>query len=215
MLAGREGRDRVLAVVLGGCIQLRGQASCEPYATDAARQEVRNCLLGFPDDAVAAASWRFQRVAIPLTVRIAALAPLEELSNEARARLSPEDRIRYQLEPSWFFMHSVRNTMIRLLASIDPWTTDELERQAGELTGALGRVPLPNREWPGPIGDPWLRSWADVDPLLMCGLAVLNQNPAGHDLIDDGGRAAIQAAASSEHKLLRRPAGPLADRLGL
>jgi hypothetical protein len=202
-------------VVLGGCIQLRGQPSCEPYATDTARQALRDCLLEFPDDPVAAASWRFQRVAIPRTARIAALAPLEELSTEARARLSPEDRIRYRLEPSWFFMHSVTNTMLRLLSSINPWTTDGLDRRAAEVAEALGRLPVPDREWPGPMGDAWLRSWADVDPLLMCSLAAVNENPAGDDLIDNEIRAVIRAAASSERELLRRPAAPLAERLGL
>ena len=203
-------------VVLGGCIRLRGKPSCDPYATDAARQAMRDCLLGFPDDDVAAASWRFQRVAIPLVARMAALAPLEELSSEARARLSPEDRIRYRLDPAWFFMHSVRTGMIRTLASIDPWTPEELDGRTAELGQALERAPIPDREWPGPIGDPWLRSWTRVDPLLMCGLAALNENPAGDDLIDtEGVRRSIQVAASSEHELFRRPAVPLAERLGI
>jgi len=155
-------------------------------------------------------------VAIPLVARITALAPLEELSAEARARLTPEDRIRYRLDPSWFFMHSVRIGIIRLLASVDPWSPANLDAKALEVTEALAQFPPPDRAWPGPLGDDWLDSWREIDPLLECGLAVLNEDEHGDDLLrDDELRQTIVDAAKSEHGLLRRPAIPLANRLGL
>lgn len=204
-------------VVLGGCIRLRGQPGCEPYATEAARKAIRHCLLEFPDDPLAAASWRYQHVMIPLAARLAALAPFEELSAGVMARLSAEDRIRFSPDPSWFFGHAVRNTAIRMLAAADPWTVGNLDAQTAETAATLDRIAVPDREWLGPLTDPWLRSWEQISPLLMCGLAMLAEHSGGDDLLTDdaGVLGAIETAASSEHELLRRPAIPLAERLEL
>jgi hypothetical protein len=62
-------------VILVGCVALRGKSGCEPYAEDMARQAIRDALLGFPEDDVAAASWQLQRVFIPVTARVLACAP--------------------------------------------------------------------------------------------------------------------------------------------
>jgi hypothetical protein len=203
-------------VVLSGCVQLRGHPSCEPYATDAARQAVRDCLLGFPDDPISAASWRWQRALIPHVARLAALAPLENLASESGARRTPEDRLRFPREPSWFFMHTVRSTMIHLLASMNPWSASHLDDGANEVGESLARIPIPPREWPGPSSDPWLASWQKYDPLLMCGLSVLSQQPGGDDLLaDDELLTVIRTAAISEHQVLRRAAVPLARRIGM
>ncbi|MHB8491400.1 MAG: hypothetical protein ACYDA6_04185 [Solirubrobacteraceae bacterium] len=203
-------------VVLGGCLKLRGQPGCEPYATDMARQEIRNVLLEFPDDDVERAFWRWQHVIIPLSVRISAFFPLEELSEQARARLSSEDRIRYRMDPTWFFMHLVRAGLIKQIGEIEPWTAERLD----ELTAEAEKSPVltltPSTEWVGPLGDPWLETWGKMSPLLECGLAALNDNPEGDDLLNDAElRAVVVEAARSEHELLRRPAVPLAERLGL
>ncbi len=204
-------------VVLGGCVRLRGGPGCEPYATDAARQAMRDCLLEFPDDPLAAAGWRYQRVVIPLQARIAALAPLDEMAADARAQSSAEELLRFDPTPSWFFAHAVRLAAIRALAAVDPWTVEELDRKTAEANEMLMRMPVPTSEWVGPVSDPWLLSWQEFSPLLMCGLAALNDHPGGDDLVasDADARAAVVAAAASQHELLRRPAIPLAARLGL
>lgn len=201
-------------VVLGGCLELCGQPGCEPYATDVARQAIRDVLLGFPDDPAAAAAWKLQRDLIPVVARIAALGPLEEFSRKTRETLSAENRIRYRFDPSWFFMHSVRSSAIDVLAKINPWTPEEINKQAAEVVAALERLPIPDREWAGPAGDPWLDSWKRLDPLLMCGLSVLSEHPAGDELLAEAElRHVIVYAAASEDALLRRAAVPLAERL--
>jgi hypothetical protein len=204
-------------VVLGGTVLLRGEAACEPYATDAARQAIRDCLLGFPDDLAAAASWRLQRVAIPTVARvIGGEAPLETWSENTRGRLAPEDQFRWDFRPSWFFMHGVARAMREILSNISPWDAPTIDKETGEFALALDRLPIPTTEWHGPMGDDWLRSWQRVDPLLMCSLATLVEFPQGDDLLDDRGvQRVILNAAASEHELLRRPAVPLAKRLGL
>ena len=204
-------------VVLGGCIRLRGEPGCEPYATEAATQAIRDCLLEFPDDPLAAAAWRYQRTMIPLAARLTALAPLDELSVEAMAQLSPEDRIRYRPDPSWFFAHAFRSATIRMLGSVDPWTVERLEELTAETAASLARVPVPPRDWLGPATDPWMSSWAEINPLLEFGLAALAEHVGGDDLVaaDSHLVAAVTAAAASEHELLRRPAVPLAERLAL
>ncbi len=144
-------------------------------------------------------------------------SPFERLSADAMARLSAEDRIRFRPDPSWFFGHAVRNTTIRMLADADPWTAENLDAQTAETAASLARVPLPNREWLGPVSDPWLLSWEEIDPLLMCGLAALADQSDGDDMLvaDADLRNVVETAASSEHELLRRPATPLAERLAL
>ncbi|MGO8906686.1 MAG: hypothetical protein ACLQMH_13850, partial [Solirubrobacteraceae bacterium] len=203
-------------VVLGGCLKLRGQSGCEPFATDTARQEIRNVLLEFPDDDVERAFWRLQRVAIPLSVRITGLFPLQGISDQARAKLSPEDRIRYRMDPTWFFMHIVRVGLIKQVSEIEPWTAERLDERRVELEKSPVLTMTPPTEWVGPLGDPWLATWTDLSPLLECGLAALNDNPEGDDLLEDPElRQVIVEAARSKHDLLRRPSMPLAERLGL
>jgi len=201
-------------VVLGGCLKLRGQPNCEPYATNATKQAIRDVLLAFPDDPVAAASWRLQRVLIPMLARLAALGPLEELSKQARTALSAEDQIRYRFEPSWFFMYAVRGGAVDTLSKVEPWTAEELDKQTAQVAATLERMPIPKGEWIGPMSDPWLESWQRVDPLLMCGLTALSQTPAGDDLLDDLNLAKVIAdAAGGDDELLRRAALPLTERL--
>jgi hypothetical protein len=202
-------------ITLAGCIQLRGKPGCEPFATDSARQGIRDCVLGFPDGATAAASWRFQRVVIPMAARVAALAPIEQASAETRARLSPENRIRYPLEPSWFFMRAVRMATIRALAAVDPWTPENLDAQTKEASASLTKLPIPPREWPGLSGDPWLASWETTDVLREFSLHVLLADHRADDLIDEEGRRVIAKSASVNGTLLARAAVPLASRLGL
>ena len=204
-------------VTLGGCLQLRDKAGCEPFATDYAKQEIRNALLEFPDDLVARAFWRLQRVLIPMTVRIGGLFPsYDELSENARAKLSPEDRIRYRLDPSWFFMQTVRTTLVEIVSKIEPWTADALDAETEKIKDSPVLDMTPNDTWLGPLGDPWLSTWREMSPLLMCGLAALNEIPLGDDLLGDPAlRTVILQASQSEHELMRRPAVPLANRLGL
>ena len=204
-------------VMLGGCIRLRGESGCEPYATDAAHQAMRDCLLEFADDPLAAAAWRHQRVMIPLQARIIGLAPFEKIAVDARAQLNAEALLRFDPTPSWFFGHAVRLATIRALAGVDPWTVEELDQKTAEAAEMLERFPVPMSEWLGPASDPWLLSWQDFSPLLMCGLAALNDHPGADELItgDSDICAAVAAAAASAHDLLRRPAVPLAARLGL
>lgn len=204
-------------VALGGGLQLRGQPGCEPDATSLALQAARDCLLSFPDDAAAAASWRLQRVAIPLACRVAGLAPLEELAVKTQQALSAEQRIRMRIDPGWFLGHTVRKVVIDLLASIEPWGVEELDRKADEADAQLAKLPVPTADWHGPATDPWLTGWDERDELLMCGLAVLHADPNGDELVlaDADLQKVVVHAASSGDELLRRPGAPLAERLGL
>ncbi len=204
-------------VLLGGCLALRGQPGCEPQATEVARQAARDCLLGFPDDPAAAASWRLQRVAIPYVYRLAGFAPLDEVAAQAQVRLSAEQRLRHNIHPFWFLGHIVRSTTIDLLARVDPWTPEELDRRASQVATALSKLPEPPGRWHEGALDPWLRSWATHDELVMCGLAVLAAEDSGDDLLraDDVLQQVILREAMSDNELMRRAAVPLAERLGL
>lgn len=106
---------------------------------------------------------------------------------------------------------------IRMLRSVDPWTVERLDELTAESAASLATVPVPAREWLGPATDPWMSSWAEVNPLLEFGLAALAEHPGGDDLVaaEEHLVAAVTAAAASEHELLRRAALPLVERLDL
>lgn len=196
--------------------RLVGEAGCDPYASDEARRALRDCLLGFPDDPVQAASWRLQRSLIPLLVRQASGAEFERRSAELERVLPPEDIIRYDIGPSWMLGHWVRMVAIQALTAVDPWDVETLEDIAAQVETRLDATPLPEAVWHGTASDPWLTSWRDTDQLLACSLDVLLGEPAGDDLIraDPELVGAIREAAASEKPLLERWAQPLLERLG-
>jgi hypothetical protein len=203
-------------VVLSGALALRGEEGCEPKACELARELARHHLLDFQDMPVSAASWRLQRALIPSVARIVALVPLAQLSDAMRSGMSAAERVQSAVGPSWIFMMLVRGQVRTYLRQIDPWTVENLNAEAEQAQVMLDRLPIPPREWTGPLGDHWLQTWAEMNPLLMCGLAVLNDDPKGDELLDTQDvKNAILAAAHSEFELLRRPAVPLARRLGL
>jgi hypothetical protein len=203
-------------VVLASSVALRGEAGCEPYAKEIARQAIRDTLLGFPDDDVAAASWQFQRTFIPVTARVLACFPLNNLSGAIRSRMSPEDRIRLPVDPARLLMFWVTEETIRKVSEIDPWDAPTLERETLVAAETLRRLSNPQGEWIGPMTDPWLKTWETVDHLQMCALSVLEQDSRADDLLlKDEIKSAILTAARSEHKVVSRVAIPLATRLGL
>lgn len=203
-------------VVLSGVLVLRGAEGCEPRATELARELARHHLLDFQGLPVSAASWRLQRSLIPSVARIVSLAPLAQLSDAMRSGMSAAERIQSAVRPTWIFMMVVRGQVRTYLRQIDAWTAENLNAEAVKAQAMLDRLPIPPREWIGPLGDPWLQTWREMDPLLMCGLAVLNDDPKGDALLDTQDvKDAILAAANSEFELLRRPAVPLAERLDL
>jgi hypothetical protein len=120
------------------------------------------------------------------------------------------------MDPTWFYMHIVRMGLVKQVSEIEPWTAARLNELRAETEKSPLLTTTPEMEWIGPLGDPWLETWQKMSPLLECGLATLNDNPEGDDLLDDPElRRVIVEAASSEHELLRRPAVPLARRLEL
>jgi serine/threonine protein kinase len=203
------------SVALTGSLRLRGDDGCEPLATELAAQEIRYHLLEFADHPILAAVWRLQRALIPATARLAAYGPLDELSRSMADRMSAEDRVRYEPSPGRVMMEIVRNLVRNRLRELD-WTVKGLHAAAEEAESVLQRVPIPAAEWVGPLGDPWLQSWSQYSPLVMCGLAILNTDSSADDLLEAPElRQVIKHAARSEYPVLRRPAAPLAERLGL
>lgn len=200
--------------VLASSLRLRGEPGCEPYAEEMARRALRDTLLGFPDDPVAAAFWDLQRALIPLTARIVANAPLEKLSEQASAHLSAEDRIRYKVDPARVLIRNVKLIVLEKVQEIEPWTAAQLQAEAGAAKKLLAERPIPEKDWPGPIGDPWLMTWQKTDPLRVTALAILAKDASGDDLLDgEDVRESITEAAASEYEYESRWAKPVQERL--
>jgi hypothetical protein len=203
-------------VILIGCLRLRGQEGCEPIASELAGQEARNHLLEFKDEQIWASLWRLQRALIPATARITALMPLRQLEEAAKAVIPAEQRLRYNFDQSRLLYVLVSEIVRTRLREINPWTAEALVSDAEEAEKMLARLPIPPGPWLGPIGDPWLQSWQRFSPLVMCGLTALNEDPTGDDFLDANDlRPVVLSAATGEFEVLRRPAVPLAQRLGL
>ncbi|MFL5867143.1 MAG: protein kinase domain-containing protein [Thermoleophilaceae bacterium] len=203
------------SVALTGSLRLRGEDGCEPLATELATREIRYHLLEFADHPTLAAAWRLQGALIPAFARIAAYGPLDDLSRSMASRMSAEQRVRYSPSPGRAMMQIVRNLVRSRLREVD-WTPSSLNAAAEEAESALERIPIPAAQWDGPLTDPWLQSWSQYSPLVMCGLTILNADPSADDLLTATElRQVITDAAESEFQVLRRPAVPLAARLGL
>jgi hypothetical protein len=203
------------SAALGGMLQLLGEPGCDPLATELATQEIRFHLLDFADHPTLALAWRYQRALVPLTARIVALGPLDEMAAALRARLSVADRLRYSATPDRVFVITVEES-VRAQLRQAVWTPAALTALAEESEKTLERIPTPATEWPGPIGDPWLASWSRESPLVMCGLSILSSHPQGDDLLTDQDvRDVIADAAASDSPVMKRAVSPLALRLGL
>jgi hypothetical protein len=203
------------SVGLTAALELRDEDGCEPLATEIAAEEVRHHLLDFADHPALAAAWRLQRAQIPLIARTAGHGPLVEVAQSQAARLSAAERLKAPPNAGHVLTMAVRNVMRSHLRKLD-WFPDTLNAAAEEAESVLARLPIPPGEWHGPLSDPWLQSWAEYSPLVMCGLAILSGRPLSDDLLDAVDlRQTIYDAATSEHEMLRRPAIPLAERLGL
>jgi Protein kinase domain len=202
-------------ILLSGALRLLDAPGCEPLAKELAVEAIRDHLLAFTDTPSAAAAWRLQRSLIPATARIGALAPFEKMAEDARARLSAADRL-HAFDASRLFMVSVNEAVRQRLLTIDPWTSETIGQVAAEVEESLGRLRIPDREWIGPMWDPWLESWKETSPMLECGLAILRDEPAADALLDDEDlRRVIEDSATTGSPLLQLAAAPLAKRLGL
>jgi hypothetical protein len=203
-------------VVLAGCLRLRGQPGCEPSASDIAREEAIGHLLEFPEHPTGAAAWRLQRALIPATARVAGFVPIQVLEERARSMFPTEMRIRFGIDSSRIFTLAVQGSVRSRLLGVAPWSVGVLDREAEEAEEALDRLPIPGSRWLGPVTDPWLQSWREMSPLLLCGLTALVGDPGADDLLrrEDVGKVILDTA-KGDFEILRRPAVPLARRLGL
>jgi hypothetical protein len=67
-------------------------------------------------------------------------------------------------------------TMIQ--AQINPWTPEKINEVAGEVELSLERMPKPQGfDRMQPMGDAWLESWKDGDPLRDLSIATLRDLP--------------------------------------
>jgi hypothetical protein len=170
------------SVALIGTLQLRGVEGCEPRATEIARQQIRNHLLGFPDDGRFAAAWRLQRALIRATVRTLGFVPVEARVQQIKDVLPIEAQVRYRPRAPLIMMN-LTTTIVSQRLRETVWTVESLTSAAEEAEAALEAVPIPPTAWEGPAGDPWLASWETTDPLIQCGAAILGHLDDGDDLV--------------------------------
>jgi hypothetical protein len=139
---------------------------------------------------------------------------MRDLSETVRGAMASEDRLRFSLDPSWFFIQHVTGQVQKYMHAVDPWTPERFDEETTEVIAALRRIPIPAGPWLGPIHDPWLQSWDRVSPLQACGLAALAAHPeADHMFASPEFIEVVNALATSEEPWVARMASEVASRL--
>jgi hypothetical protein len=201
-------------VALIGTLQLRDVEGCEPRATEIARQQIRNHLLGFRDDPRFAAAWRLQRALIRATVRMLGFAPLEARVQQAKDVLPIRAQVRYRPRAHLIMMNLTTTIVSQRLREVE-WSVEPLTSAAEEAKATLEAVPIPPTAWEGPAHDPWLTSWETTDPLIQCGVAILAHFDNGDDLVRDDSEVldVIKDLADKAGPIERERAGAVLARL--
>ncbi len=182
------------AVRFATAIRLTGDVDCGSFALSIAREAARDHFLGFPDDELAAAAHRFGLALGPYVVY--SLGPttgatLRTMSEQLAEEMDPADWIAanasLRLQPDHLFAGAVNLAARAAFFGAEPWTVEELLRRAESMEEQLSVNPVQPRTPRVSMGDPWLRSWLDSDPLMETTKAVLletakrPEDPA-HDL---------------------------------
>lgn len=169
------------AIRMGAAVLLCDDDGCGEHCEQAARQAARQHATGFADAPLLAAGYRLQRALGRTGWRMAPLMKpmLDEQAKRLVTELESEEWLRRDGEigvTSYDSYRRVAELLPRmLLARLDPWDVETLNRTAAEYERSLDSLPKPpGFEQLQPATDPWYDSWADGDPLYEWSRIVLN-----------------------------------------
>src|SRR5205085_7977180 len=151
---------------------------CRRSALDAAHDHGSD----FASDPLLREVYRLQRILGPLGWSLAAASKplLDEQAAQMETRLEVEEWLRLDGEigitSTDNYLRVARLSPIVIQSKINPWTLETVRKVADAVIELLERLPTP----PGfedlqPIGDPWMNSWLNGDPLRSYSELVLCQ----------------------------------------
>ncbi len=169
---------------LGSAVLLSGEDGCAEHCERVAREAASQHATGFAGDGLLRATYRLQKALGRMGWRMAALSQpmFEQQASKLAETLDAEEWLRRDGEVG-LTAYDQYNRTARLLptmiqAQVNPWTTEEINEVAGEVERLLEQMPKPQGfDRVQPMGDPWLESWKDGDPLRDLSIATLRGLP--------------------------------------
>lgn len=192
---------RVLA--LATYVRLRSTPGVADHAEQLARVAIRDHLLNFPDDPVARAAHRLERILPPFTLRMALSLDTVDLPAAAHRAIAPMDderRLRAGVDGDELLLRTVVMSARQVFATLD-WDERTLSEAAEPLERLVPKIRYRTDSAMGQAHDPFMEFYLTVDPLLLGTLLVLGAEHA--DLLDDDCRRVVRGLAEGAE-------GPLA-----
>jgi len=173
---------------LGCAVLLSDEDGCAAHCERAAREAAHAHATCFACDELLQATYRLQRALGRFGWRMAALnQPMyEQQATKLAETLDAEEWLRRDgeigLTADDQYARTARLLPKMIQAKVNPWTPETITTVAAGVERQLEAIPKP----PGfdrqqPIGDPWLESWKDGDPLRELSIAVLKDVPQKTD----------------------------------
>lgn len=178
----------VRALQLAVALRVRGENGCDE-AEIIARERIREALLGFPDDRVAAAAHRFERV-LPITIArlLASDASGVDFNAQARelkAMMDAETQLRVPLDGPRLALGRIWSICRRIWERVEPWDEPTLQAYAAALEEIAVAVSFDETPFRSMVGQPFVgEAWQSRDPLAEHVVIFVADNDAA-DLVGE------------------------------
>lgn len=193
-------------IALATHLRLRKTAGCGPRSEEVARAAIRDHLLKFPDDPIARAAHRLERVLPPFALRMTLSLDEIDIPANASSMMQPfgdEKRLRAGIDGDALLIRTVSIACRRAFAGLD-WTEAELNQAAEALERLVPKIGYRTDSARGQAGDPFMQFYLDVDHLVMSTLLLLGREHA--DLLDEESRAVVEDIAQNDRGSLHAAA---------
>ncbi len=196
----------------------RDDEGCGEQASSLARAAIRDHILNFPEDPLARAAHRLEKV-LPAWVLRSFLTPegidLTQVARDMQQDWGDEARLRSGLDADRLLIQRTTELSHAFWTRL-PWTAPVLDGLAAELERAIPTLEYRRDGATGPAGDPFLDFYLRADDLQIAALEQLGRHFSA-DLIDEEIAAALARMADTDYdfdgRFLRTPAQELLKRI--
>jgi Type I restriction enzyme R protein N terminus (HSDR_N) len=191
-------------IALGTYLELLDDPGCGEQARELARQAIRNHILNFPNNDVARAAHRLERILPPFLLRRALATEDIDLSSAARAvtsLLGDEARLRRRPDADRMLLQLVSLQSRMVFAQIN-WTTENLNETAAGLERVVPTIAYRTDRGQGQAHDPFMTFYLEVDQLMLATLDVIG--PGRTEVLDPEMLVWIRDAAEHDDPSISR-----------
>jgi hypothetical protein len=199
-------------------LSLLDDDGCGQRALELAKQAVRDHLLNFPEDPVARAAHRLERVLPVFALRSLLTSEgldLAQVARDVQQSWGDEARLRARLDKDRLLVELTTNMSLAVWNSVR-WDEDSLDSVAHTLEAAIPSLDYRQDGARGPAGDPFLESVLRIDDLVSITLQKIVEH-FRPSLLDEEVVAAVKRMAEAgyeiEDRFIKEPARHLLDLL--